>query len=123
MNLFEIPINILVSGPSMCGKSTFIIRLIEQIEYLFKNEVKEILYCTNIEHNIDNNIPKNVKKYKGVPPASYFKDKQPRIVILDDMLYDIDKSLVEIFTKKSHHLNFAVIFISQSIFSQIKGFY
>lgn len=121
MVLFKVPVNILLSGPSQSGKSTFVIKLIKNIKTLFKTEVKEILYCTSLGHNLQNKIPRSVKIYKGVPSAAYFSDRIPRLVILDDMLYEIDKNMIEIFTKKSHHLNFAVIFLSQSIFSRVKG--
>uniref|UniRef100_A0A914NPM9 Uncharacterized protein n=1 Tax=Meloidogyne incognita TaxID=6306 RepID=A0A914NPM9_MELIC len=47
------------------------------------------------------------------------KTRKPSIVILDDLMYTIDeKYLSELFTKKSHHLNFGIIFITQNLFEK-----
>lgn len=121
MAFLDIPINIYISGSSQSGKTTFVIKLINDIKYIFKSNIYEILYCTNNGHTIQNILPKNVKIYKGVPAASYFQDKKPRLVIFDDMLLEIDKNLVNFFLKYTHHLNFGIIFLSQNLFSQVKG--
>uniref|UniRef100_A0A914NUV9 Uncharacterized protein n=1 Tax=Meloidogyne incognita TaxID=6306 RepID=A0A914NUV9_MELIC len=47
------------------------------------------------------------------------KQQQPSLLILDDLMYSIDeKYLSELFTKKSHHLNFGIIFITQNLFEK-----
>lgn len=122
MKLFQIPINILLVGPSMSGKSTFVIKLLKEVNELFEGKIKEILYCTSHGHKIHNSLPSYVKQYKGIPSSSYFNDREPRLLILDDMLYEISKDMVEIFTKHAHHLNFGTIFISQSMFSPVKSY-
>lgn len=121
MAFLNVPVNIYISGSSQSGKTSFVIKIIKEIDNIFKSKIEEILYCTNTGHNIQNVLPKNVKICKGLPSSSYFQDKRPRLVIIDDMLYEIDKHLINFFLRHSHHLNFSIIFLSQNLFSQVKG--
>lgn len=121
MAFLNVPVNIYCAGSSQSGKTTFTVKLINEVKYLFKENIEEILYCTNNGHSIRNILPKSVKIYQGVPNSSYFSDRKPRLVILDDMLCEIDKNLINFFLRYSHHLNFAIIFLSQNLFSQIRG--
>lgn len=121
MEFLDIPINIYISGSSQSGKTTFCIKLINELDTIFKSKIEEVIYCTSNCHSIQNILPKNVKIHKGLPSSSYFLDKKPRLVFIDDMLYDIDKNLVNLFIRHSHHFNFGIVFLSQNLFSQVKG--
>nr|CAD2202692.1 unnamed protein product [Meloidogyne enterolobii] len=45
------------------------------------------------------------------------KYPKPLLLILDDLLLSInEKYLSELFTKKSHHQNFSIIFVTQNLF-------
>uniref|UniRef100_A0A183CID4 Uncharacterized protein n=1 Tax=Globodera pallida TaxID=36090 RepID=A0A183CID4_GLOPA len=59
-----------------------------------------------------------VQVHAGVPADEVIRALQkPALIILDDLLYTIDEQyLAELFTKKSHHQNFGVIFVSQDLF-------
>lgn len=121
MGFLKIPVNIYCAGCSQSGKTTFVIQLINEVKSLFKENIEEILYCTNQGHSIQNILPKTVKIFQGVPNSSYFRDKKPRLVILDDMLCEIDKNLINFFLRYSHHMNFGLVFLSQNLFSQVRG--
>lgn len=56
-----------------------------------------------------------------LPSAALFADKKHRLVIIDDMMRESDESVVDLFTKHSHHLSASVIFICQNIFHRNKG--
>ena len=54
-------------------------------------------------------------------PSEEFLDKLPRpfLWIMDDMMSQVnEKLLTEIYTKRNHHRNFGVIFITQNIFEK-----
>ncbi|KAL3087188.1 hypothetical protein niasHS_005427 [Heterodera schachtii] len=61
-----------------------------------------------------------ISVYAGVPPEEFIRrQSKPLLLILDDLLTSIDeKYLSELFTKKSHHQNFAVIFVTQNLFER-----
>jgi recombinational DNA repair ATPase RecF len=56
----------------------------------------------------------------GIPSDEELKQvTKPSILVLDDMMGEIDpKRLADLFTKKSHHNNFTVIFLSQNLFDK-----
>lgn len=56
-----------------------------------------------------------------LPSADLFADKKHRLVIIDDMMRESNESVVDLFTKHSHHLSASVIFICQNIFHRNKG--
>lgn len=62
-----------------------------------------------------------VKFIDYLPPVELFQDKKPRLVLVDDLMRESDESVVDLFTKNSHHLNASVIFICQNIFYKGKG--
>uniref|UniRef100_A0A914LUZ6 Uncharacterized protein n=1 Tax=Meloidogyne incognita TaxID=6306 RepID=A0A914LUZ6_MELIC len=61
-----------------------------------------------------------VSVFAGVPPEDVIKRlPKPSLVILDDLLLSIDeKYLSELFTKKSHHQNFSIVFVTQNLFEK-----
>lgn len=48
------------------------------------------------------------------------KIQKPFVLVLDDLMGEINSSkrLNDLFTKKSHHNNFSVIFLSQNLFDK-----
>jgi hypothetical protein len=56
----------------------------------------------------------------GLPNDDFLnKIPKPFILVLDDLMGEIDpKRLADLFTKKSHHNNFCVIFLSQNLFDK-----
>jgi hypothetical protein len=58
--------------------------------------------------------------HAGLPSDEFLnKIPKPFILVLDDLMGEIEpKRLADLFTKKSHHNNFSVIFISQNLFDK-----
>uniref|UniRef100_A0A914IHJ6 TraD/TraG TraM recognition site domain-containing protein n=1 Tax=Globodera rostochiensis TaxID=31243 RepID=A0A914IHJ6_GLORO len=61
-----------------------------------------------------------VHVYAGVPSEELIKQMpKPLLLILDDLMLSIDERyLSDLFTKKSHHHNFAVVFVTQNLFER-----
>ena len=117
----HLPFSLIISGPSSSGKSTFLLKLINQAEYLIEPIPKSILYCYGEYSSIVPTLQKHgVEIYSGVPPEEVIRKlPKPSLIILDDLLYSIDeKYLSELTTKKSHHQNFGFIFVSQNLFEK-----
>nr|CAD2174361.1 unnamed protein product [Meloidogyne enterolobii]CAD2184449.1 unnamed protein product [Meloidogyne enterolobii]CAD2186319.1 unnamed protein product [Meloidogyne enterolobii]CAD2189592.1 unnamed protein product [Meloidogyne enterolobii]CAD2190033.1 unnamed protein product [Meloidogyne enterolobii] len=117
----KLPFGCIISGPSSTGKSTFVRKLISNSDQLIEPIPKSILYCYGEYNSLVPELQRaGVSVYSGVPPEDLIKkQEQPFLVILDDLMYSIDeKYLSELFTKKSHHLNFGIIFITQNLFEK-----
>ena len=56
----------------------------------------------------------------GVPADELLNRlKKPLLLVLDDLMLSMgDKPLTELFTKKSHHQNMCVIFVTQNLFDK-----
>lgn len=84
--------------------------------------ISEVFYCAPESSYPDlSECTTPVKYLDYIPSETMFTDKKPRLVILDDMMRESDKNVVDLFTKHSHHLSVSVIFICQNIFHKGKG--
>uniref|UniRef100_A0A914LR03 Uncharacterized protein n=1 Tax=Meloidogyne incognita TaxID=6306 RepID=A0A914LR03_MELIC len=109
----------ILAGPSSSGKSTFLLKFIADSNELIDPSPKSILYCFGEMNNIVPLLQKSgVGVFAGVPPEELIKKyPKPLLLILDDLLLSInEKYLSELFTKKSHHQNFSIIFVAQNLF-------
>ena len=110
------PFTLIVAGPSCCGKSTFVIRLLECREQLCDIVFENIVWCHS-----ENNAPhqlKNVSFVKGVPDFQN-PENVPTLIVLDDLMDSAYSTKVsELFTKGSHHRNISLVLITQNLFYQ-----
>uniref|UniRef100_A0A914HWG8 AAA+ ATPase domain-containing protein n=1 Tax=Globodera rostochiensis TaxID=31243 RepID=A0A914HWG8_GLORO len=111
----------IISGPSLSGKSTFLLNLVAEYRELIDPTPASILYCFGEMSTIVPVLQKaGISVYAGVPPEELIRRQtKPLLLILDDLLMSIDeKYLSELFTKKSHHQNFAIVFVTQNLFER-----
>lgn len=69
-------------------------------------------------------LGKNIEFKEGLPDDSdYTRDPdKAKLLIVDDLMSESSKKvMVDLFTKKSHHANLSVFFITQNLFHQGKG--
>ena len=117
----KLPFGCIISGPSSSGKSTFVKSLIENAKEVIDPIPESILYCYGEYNSLVFDLQREgIAVYSGVPPEDIIKEQEkPSLIILDDLLYSIDeKYLSELFTKKSHHLNFGIVFVTQNLFEK-----
>lgn len=107
----------LLSGPTGSGKTTFIKKFLRDRFELIEARIEEVVYCLPEEQVVDESIP-YTKLHRGVPEISMFSDLKPRIVILDDLLSSVNSTVVELFTRGSHHFNLSVMFLVQNLFNK-----
>lgn len=87
-------------------------------------EFSKVIFCYAEWQSGYSDYDKNfVQFHEGLPQSSDFEnDHLPKLVIIDDLMRESSKgSIVDLFTKGSHHKNLSVIFISQNLFHQGKG--
>ena len=109
------PFTLIVAGPISCGKSTFVIRLLECKEQLCEIVFKNIEWChsENAPHHL-----KNISFVKGVPDFEN-PENVPTLIVLDDLMDSAYSTKVnELFTKGSHHRTISLILIKQNFFHQ-----
>lgn len=125
---FKHPFSALICGPSSSGKSFFVEKFLNNVELMCDTKFKEIIWCYAVWQPLYSRLSKkNICKFhEGLPnidtivPAER-GEPHARLLIVDDLMREADSSVVDIFTKFSHHKNISVIFISQNLFFQGKG--
>ena len=126
--LFNHPCNIFISGPSGCGKTEFVHKLIDYREDLFDIAPKRITWCYKEWQNAYSIMKEKfdfITFIDGIPEDEneIVSDASiPHLVIFDDMLGEKDEEKIKLwFTRKGHHRNASVIYITQNMFSQSKS--
>ncbi len=127
------PSRMLVCGPSMSGKSTFILGLVKHRDLVYDQTFERILYCLpedalhlhqDFVKEMEIAFP-NLEIIEGLPRIHdlHIKDnKNHKLLILDDLMISVfdTQTMVDLITKDSHHCNCSVIITSQNYFHPSK---
>ena len=112
-----------VAGPTGCGKTFWLKRLIERNEKYCAPAPKRITYFYGEYQNIFNSMT-GVNFIQGLPEnlLNKFDGVNPEWIIIDDLMSETTNSKVvsELFTKGSHHRNLSVIVLVQNFFTRGK---
>jgi hypothetical protein len=104
----------MVCGPSQCGKTVFVNKLISDI-YIFNPKPKHVeWYYGQIKPTTLN----DVSYIQGLPDIDKIHDQS--LIILDDLMLESakDSSITNLFTRVSHHKECFIIFITQNMYHQ-----
>lgn len=118
---FKTPLTAICCGPTSCGKSTFIFKLLRMRELMFDQKFEQIIYSLPPNQQIF--MPEDIKNdpkitiFKGLPNFEDFDDKKPRLLIIDDQASDCGSDISQLFTRGSHHFNVSVIVLAQNVFT------
>lgn len=115
------PFSAVVAGPSACGKSQFILNFLKNANTVCNVCFNKIIWHYDEMQPLYKNIDQTVEFRQGLPDMEDFDGTEPVLIILDDLMRETNSSVVDIFTKGSHHRNISVFFITQNIFHQGRG--
>ena len=117
MNLkLQIPFTLIFAGPSSCGKSPFVITLLECREQLCDIAFKNIGWCQS-----ENNAPHHLQNFSFVKVEPEYENQEnvPTLIVMDDLMDSAYATKVsELYTKGSHHRNISLVLITQNLFHQ-----
>jgi hypothetical protein len=122
------PFTCIIAGPTSCGKSVFVSKFLRNLEVMVDVKITEIIWCFGESQPLHEslrgslNIP--IKFEEGLPNINEVAPESlapPRLLIIDDLMSESNKSVVDLFSKGSHHRNLSIIYISQNMFHQGKG--
>jgi len=91
------PFTLIIAGPSSCGKSTYVIRLLKCREQLWDIAFESIVWCHS-----ENNGPLNLKSVSFVKGGPDFEKPEniPTLIVLDDLMDTAYSTKVsQLFTK------------------------
>ena len=109
------PFTCLVSGPTACGKTQWVMNFIDNITEMMNPVPSRVVYSYSEWQPSYANLPSYVELQEGlchIPENS----NQPMLLIIDDQMNEVNKDVMRLFTKGSHHRNISVIYIVQNLF-------
>ena len=117
----------MVIGPTNCGKTHWIARLLEN--EMFSQKVASVLYCYGVYQDYFRTMQDNpsieapLRFHEGLPTREDIDemyDGRFHVIVLDDMMEKIVKSpdMQDLFTKYCHHKNMTAIMVSQNAFQK-----
>ncbi len=128
------PSRLVISGPTMSGKSTFAFNLIKYRTQVYTHHFERIVYALpetsiHLHQEFITNLKKAYSKieiYEGLPDVEELyltADKNThKLLVLDDLMMKVFSSskMLELITNFSHHCNISVVIICQSLFLPAK---
>src|SRR6266850_1727165 len=114
--------SVLVAGPTMSGKTTFVENLISNRYLLIDAPINHIHWFTGSSYSPPHSILKNTTIYRGLPQDGFNMIEPFDVVVFDDLMEEGKSStnLTTLFTRTTHHLPCFVISISQNLFQSSK---
>ena len=130
---FRHPFMCLCVGPTMAGKTRYIMNLIKHKDCAIQPNVQRVIYSYKKYQSIFDKVP-NVEFVQG---TNYMLDRSiptlliiddtldrsiPTLLIIDDQMNDLGKQLADLFAMGAHHDNCSIIFVTQVLFLQDKAY-
>lgn len=121
---FKSPVTMMLSGCTRSGKTTFIKRLLENLN-VFDKMPERIYYFYGIYSPAFQTKSERINFIEGLPDdfTTYMNNNRSHtLIVIDDLQKEVsDSSAVEkLFTRESHHRNLSVCLLLQNIFYQGK---
>ena len=117
------PFTCIVAGPTGCGKTTFVARLLRYASSMIDPPPETITWCYGqwqpAYATLKQQVP-NVSFEEGLPDSSMFDPTTRNLVVIDDLMAETDVRVTTLFTKTSHHANTSVVYLIQNLFPKNK---
>ena len=112
------PFTCIVSGPTGCGKSVFVFKMLDNLADMITPTPQKVIYCYGEYQPGFDKYPW-VEFHEGLPKSEMF-DGTPTLVVIDDLMNETNDMVANLFTKISHHRSVSVIYITQNVFHKNK---
>jgi len=113
------PFTCILCGPTSCGKTRWVFRLIDNADRMIEPSPSRIVYCYSEYQHLFSQYPR-VTFHQGLPNIDDFDGREPVLLIIDDLMQEADGRVQNLFTKGSHHRNVSVMFLAQNLFPKNK---
>ena len=127
------PSRMLICGPSLSGKSTFLLNLVQHKDLLFDSKFDRIIYCSPqcLSGAQDEYIQRLREFFPAVELCSDLPDpetlnitadKSHKLILIDDFMASFNSSTLafKLLTIQSHHMLISVAATSHNLFAQCK---
>lgn len=124
------PFTLMVSGPTSCGKTTFLLKLMKHLNHFCPDKMPKKMMLAYGQYQplyeeMKNHFPTLVL-HEGLPTAEDLEKladgEAPSLCILDDLMESVVSSfeMSKLFTQTCHHKMINTIYLNQNLFAQGK---
>jgi len=115
------PFTAVVAGPTGCGKTAWVLKIIDHVREKIEPVPRKIWYYYGEHQPVFNNCPQ-VHFEEALPQLNdeMFDGRQPTMIVVDDHMNDVNQLVADILTKISHHRNISIIYVTQNLFDKNK---
>lgn len=113
------PFTCVVAGPTGCGKTQWVLKFIDSLSEVVNPTPTRVVYSYGEWQEAYRNLPRHVALQEGLTDLPEYSN-DPMLLVIDDQMDAVDKNVMRLFTKGSHHRNISVIYIVQNLFDQNK---
>ena len=107
----------IIAGPSQCGKTFFVKKLIENLPQCVDVPIRDIIFCfSEWQPSYESLKERGVRFIQGAIDPDDLSPEIPHLVILDDLMGQDEKRIMSFFTKHCHHRNTSVFYLVQNLF-------
>lgn len=119
---FKHPTTIQVSGPSRCGKTRLVLRILEhQLIQPFPTRIIWVYSEWQKDYREAASMYPHIEFVKGWQDDLYdrIKPNERNLLIVDDQMDEAgsSKTLTKLFTKGSHHRNLTILYLLQNMYN------
>lgn len=121
------PFTMLIAGPTKCGKTSFVEKLVVNAAEYYKTQPNKIIYYYNQVEPSYEGLQTHVHDFReGVPSMDDLETLQNEFgpnctVIIDDQAMHVNTNMAELFSVGSSRQLCNIVFITQNLFGQAKG--
>lgn len=114
------PFTCVVAGPTSCGKTTFVIDIVQQASRLINPPPENIVWVHDDYQPVFDQLKDKVTFTSDLDSVDHLPTSKRHLVIVDDMMSEAGDKMLKLFTKGSHHRNRSVVYIVQNLFDKGK---
>jgi len=100
-------------------KNEFVAKFIQNMKQTMTPARQRIVWCYGEWQRRFDTIP-NVEFVEGLPQRENFDGTQRTLLILDDLMNETNRSVTDLFTKGSDHIDLSVVYIVGNLFKNGK---
>jgi hypothetical protein len=114
-----------IAGPTGCGKTVWLSRLLKHRNELIDPPPQNIVWFYGAYQPLYDELARtctDVKFVEDLPEKidDYIKPEKINLIVIDDLMHETDKRIAKLFTRGSHHKNLSIILVLQNLFQQGK---
>ncbi|MEO1263987.1 MAG: hypothetical protein AAFZ15_34595 [Bacteroidota bacterium] len=128
---FEVPVSIIISGPSQCGKTTWLVELLKHKDTMFSQKIEKVMLIYEIWHplyeSLETYLP-GIEFSNRIPSREEIDlfcpdDSTHNLIVFDDQISNMAscKHFSDFFLILCNNRKLSCILTVQNIFSKCRG--